>query len=142
MWAPVALDGEHVVAVVLLARHEQTKLLHALGAPSRLRLPLGDLSSPRPVAVLLVELLLPSLPLPLEALDNVDGPSDVHVIIVAILDAPILSHLRKQRGWARQGLGVSCQGSTGEVELHMRSLAWRSGRGREGSGGWRLGSPG
>ncbi|TFA99399.1 hypothetical protein CCMA1212_008862 [Trichoderma ghanense] len=74
------MTREHVVARVLLAGHEQPKLPHAFSAGARERLALRDLPAPGAIAVLLEELLLAAKALLLEALDDVDGGADVHVI--------------------------------------------------------------
>ena len=68
----VILEREHVIAAL-----SSDQLLHALGTLAGQRLLLMNLSLASAVALFLLKFLLAPLALLLQALDNVNGPSDV-----------------------------------------------------------------
>ena len=110
---PALLHGEDELTWSTFASHEQADLAHAFRSLARLGPLFMYLALAGSVAVfvevLLLELLLPSLPLLLEALDDVDGTSHVSVIPVHRVGPGPLA--RFDMGWevgtTRQGLGVS-----------------------------------
>lgn len=71
------LNGKNIVSLGNLSGHEKSNFSHALGALAALGAPLGDLALTRAVAELLLELIAASLALLLEALDNVNGATNM-----------------------------------------------------------------
>jgi hypothetical protein len=116
--------------LVLLASHQKAELSHAFGTTTRNGLGLGDLASAGAVAVLLVELLLASLALALQALDNVNGTTNVSVVIMGHLVAGVLS-LVTHGTTTGQRLGVGKTRTASKVEVDL-AAARRSERGSNG----------
>lgn len=112
------LDRDDIVALVFLAGHQETEFSHAFRATAGDRFPLRDLASSCPVAVLLMELLLASLALALQALDNVDGPTNVDVAVVHDLLSGLLA-LQAHSTSTWKGLSLGETGAAGEVELDL-----------------------
>lgn len=76
------LDGEDIVALVLFSGHDKTELTHALSTSTRKRLAFRKLASPGAIAIFLMELLLASLALSLQALNDVNGSTDVNIVVI------------------------------------------------------------
>jgi hypothetical protein len=131
------LDGKDVVSLVLLASHQKAELSHTFGTATRNGLGLGDFATTSAVAVLLVEFLLASLTLTLQALDDIDGATNVSIVIVCHLVAGVLSLVAHGTATG-QRLGVSKTRTACKVEVDL-AAARRSERGSNrlahGSGG-------
>lgn len=124
------LDGKDVVGLVLFASHQKAELSHTFGTATRNGLRLGDLAATGAVAVLLVELLLASLTLALQALDDVNGTTNVSIVVVGHLVAGVLS-LVTHGTTTRERLGVGKTRTASKVEVDL-ATARRSERGSNG----------
>jgi len=123
----IVLDGEDVIALVLLPCHEKAQFLHTLGSATGHGLALRNLSATRAINIFLMKLLTASLPLLLQALDNVNGPSNVGVVgaVVGFRAFRVL-HVSEESRRAGERFGVNQAGSTSQVEIGMGSMVWRS----------------
>lgn len=102
------LDGKNIMTRSNLAGHDQAELPHALrtltgGRTLGLRFLLACTT-----AVLLVELLLATLPLLLETLDDVDGTADVSGPPGSVYGLGFASLEMREHAWGSgKGLGVN-----------------------------------
>lgn len=99
------LDREHIIARVLLASHEQPKLLHAFSSKSGLVFSLGNLSSTCAITILLKEFFLATLSLPFKPFDDIDGATKVTIRLGLLLCGLAALHGSEQSRMPRKRFG-------------------------------------
>jgi hypothetical protein len=122
------LDGKDVVGLVLLSSHQKAELSHTFGTTTRNGLGLGNLTTTSAVAVLLVELLLAALTLALQALDDINGTTDMSIVIVGHPVSGVLS-LVTHSATTGQGLGLGETGAASKVEVDLAAARRSKGGG-------------